>query len=241
LKNDALSDAVVVNVFDTSKKVPASTILVDTPGLSSTNPAHKQTLVDFLPYADAILLVSDINQQITKSLTDFVEMMKLSNRPIYLVITKTDTKVESEIEAVKKYIGENCKIPIQNIACVSAVKEDLDSLLKLFDEIQSKKNEIAEKADKQRLNRISTTLQEYISDIIKSSSTPKGFDEAIKNKELELRKMQRAITRLIDDSKQEIDKCGRDVSRKFEDKVFSELDMIVAGKSANYDAEAVSW
>lgn len=88
LKNNELADAKVVTVFDTSTKVPATTILVDTPGLSSPDPKHKQTLVNFLPKADGILLVSDINQQITRSLTDFIEMMKLSKRPIFLVLTK---------------------------------------------------------------------------------------------------------------------------------------------------------
>lgn len=101
LKNDALADAKVVTVFDTSVRVPATTILVDTPGLSSPDPKHKQTLVNFLPKADGIMLVSDINQQITRSLTDFIETMKLSKRPIYLVLTKSDTKSANDIEAAK--------------------------------------------------------------------------------------------------------------------------------------------
>ena len=71
LKNEELADAKVVTVFDTSKRIPASTIIVDTPGLSSPDPQHKQTLVNFLPKADGILLVTDINQQMTRSLTDF--------------------------------------------------------------------------------------------------------------------------------------------------------------------------
>ncbi len=61
LKNDQLADAQVVTVFDTSKSVPSTTILVDTPGLSSTDPTHNQTLVNFLPKADGILLVTYIN------------------------------------------------------------------------------------------------------------------------------------------------------------------------------------
>ena len=79
LKNDDLANAKVVTVFDTSKRVPSTTILVDTPGLSSPDPKHKQTLVSFLPKADGILLVTDINQQITRSLTDFNEIVKETN------------------------------------------------------------------------------------------------------------------------------------------------------------------
>ena len=103
LKNDSLADAKVVTVFDTSRQVPSTTILVDTPGLSSPDPKHKQTLVNFLPKADGILLVTDINQQITRSLTDFIETMKLSMKPIFLVLTKSETKSLNDIDAAKKY------------------------------------------------------------------------------------------------------------------------------------------
>lgn len=115
LKNEILADAKVVTVFDTSTKVSSSTILIDTPGLSSPDPKHKQTLINVLPKADAIFLVTDINQQITRSLTDFIETMKLSMRPIYLILTKSDTKAPQDIESAKKYISENCLISLTNI------------------------------------------------------------------------------------------------------------------------------
>ena len=101
LKNDKLGDAVIVDVFDTSSKVPSSTILVDTPGLSSSDPRHRQALVNFLPQSDAILLVTDVNQQLTRSITDFVRTMELAKRPIFLVVTKCDTKSAQDLEQVK--------------------------------------------------------------------------------------------------------------------------------------------
>lgn len=80
LKNETLQDSLVVNLYDTSRRVPQNIILIDTPGLSSPDTRHKQTLVDFLPQADAILLVTDINQQLTKSLTEFVKTISDSGR-----------------------------------------------------------------------------------------------------------------------------------------------------------------
>ena len=126
LKNADLIDAKVVEVFDTSKRVPSSTIIVDTPGLSSPNPKHKQTLVDFLPKADGVLLVIDINQGLTKSTTDqeFLKTIALSKRPIYAVFTQCDLKSPSEIEAQKKYLKENAQIPIKEVVCVSGKKGD---------------------------------------------------------------------------------------------------------------------
>ena len=49
LKNENLGDSLVVNVFDTSTRIPSNIVLVDTPGLSSEDPRHRQTLIDFLP------------------------------------------------------------------------------------------------------------------------------------------------------------------------------------------------
>ncbi|MBQ8602486.1 MAG: dynamin family protein [Bacteroides sp.] len=240
LKNEVLKDATVVNIFDTSTRVPSTTILVDTPGLSSPDPKHKQTLVDFLPYADGILLVTDVNQQITRSLTDFIDTMKLSKKPIYLVITKCDTKSSSDLEAAKTYISDNCKLPIQQIACVSASKDELQELYTMFDTIQKDKNDIVKKVDGQRLKNIVKEMLVRIEDLLKASSSDKDLDEAIRRQEYELNVINRNIERLIDDTKSEIEDKERSIVRNFEDTVSERLEVLVTGKSENFDADAVS-
>lgn len=236
LKNETLGDAVVVNIFDTSKKVSASTILVDTPGLSSPNPLHKQTLVDFLPQADAILLVTDVNQQITRSLTDFIKTMKLAKRPIFLVITKCDTKSESELEAVKKYISENCELSVEQVACVSASTDNLNELYNLLDKIQKDKTAILKEVNKHRIQTISNTLVQRIDELLKASSSDKDLDNAIRQQEYELNKLNRNIDKLVESATDDINEQGRKISRKFEDIVSGKI----AGKSNNFDGEAIS-
>lgn len=240
LKNEVLKDATVVNIFDTSIRVPSTTILVDTPGLSSPDPKHKQTLVDFLPYADGILLVTDVNQQITRSLTDFIDTMKLSKKPIYLVITKCDTKSSSDLEAAKTYISDNCKLPIQQIACVSASKDDLQELYTMFDTIQKDKNDIVKKVDSQRTKNIIKEMLGRIDELLNASSSDKNLDEAIRRQEYELNVINRNIERLIDDTKSEIEDKERGIIRKFEDTISERLEVLVTGKSENFDADAVS-
>ena len=193
LKNDALADAKVVTVFDTSVRVPATTILVDTPGLSSPDPKHKQTLVNFLPKADGIMLVSDINQQITRSLTDFIETMKLSKRPIYLVLTKSDTKSANDIETAKKYISENCQIPLKQMAVVSAATNSLDELYALLDSIQKDKKEILKQVDGQRIKNIVNLLTDHVEELMSASNSDKDLDEAIRRSQYELDKISRNI------------------------------------------------
>ncbi len=238
LKNETLGDAVVVNIFDTSKKVSASTILVDTPGLSSPNPLHRQTLVDFLPQADAILLVTDVNQQITRSLTDFIKTMKLAKRPIFLVITKCDTKSESE--AVKKYISENCELSVEQVACVSASTDNLNELYNLLDKIQKDKTAILKEVNKHRIQTISNTLVQRIDELLKASSSDKDLDNAIRQQEYELNKLNRNIDKLVESATDDINEQGRKISRKFEDIVSGKLETLIAGKSNNFDGEAIS-
>lgn len=240
LKNEILADAKVVIAYDSSKRVPATTILVDTPGLSSPDVKHKQTLVDFLPKADAILLVTDINQQVTRSLTNFIEMMKLSKRPIFLILTKSDTKPESDIESAKKYISDNCKIPLKQVAVVSSSTGRLDDLYRLFDEIQKDKKEILKQVDNQRLKHVEKTLGDHITDLMKASSSDKELDEAIRQEQYALEVIKKNIDRLITSVDDDITEYGRMVARRFEDTILSELMSLVSGSNKNFDKEAVS-
>lgn len=240
LKNDKLADAQVVTVFDTSTRVPSTTILVDTPGLSSPDIKHKQVLVDFLPSADAILLVVDINQQITRSLTDFIETIKLSKRPIYIVLTKSDTKSASEIDAAKKYIADNCKLPVQQIVVVSAAKDNLAELYSLFDSIQKSKNAILEKVNEQRLKNIASLLAKRINELLSATSSDDGLELEIRKQQLNLDKIRRNINKLIDSMADEISESERNISRHFEDTMYDKLGAIVAGHSTDLNNEALS-
>ena len=240
LKNDQLSDAQIVTVFDTSTKVPSSTILVDTPGLSSPVVKHRQVLVDFLPSADAILLVVDINQQVTRSLTDFIDMIELSKRPVYIVLTKSDTKSASEIEAVKQYIADNCKLPVQQVVVVSAAKDNMSELYALLETIQKSKNEILAKVDGQRIKDLAQILVNRVDEMLTASSSDENLDMEIRRLQLDLDKIKRNINRLIDSMASDISEDGSKISRRFEDSMYEKLGALVAGGSANMDNDALS-
>ena len=240
LKNDQLSDAQIVTVFDTSTKVPSSTILVDTPGLSSPVIKHRQVLVDFLPSADAILLVVDINQQVTRSLTDFIDMIKLSKRPVYIVLTKSDTKSVSEIEVAKQYIADNCKLPVQQVVVVSAAKDNMSELYALLETIQKSKNEILAKVDGQRIKDLAQILVNRVDEMLTASSSDENLDMEIRRQQLDLDKIKRNINRLIDSMASDISEDGSKISRRFEDSMYEKLGALVAGGSANMDNDALS-
>lgn len=240
LKNDALADAQVVTLFDTSNRVPSSTIIVDTPGLSSPDPKHRQTLVDFLPKADGILLVADINQQITRSLTDFIQMIKLSQRPIYLILTKSDTKSREDVELAKAYICKNCEIPLKQVAVVSATKDSLTDFYALLDSIQQEKKDILKRVDEQRIKNIIQFMSEYIDGLISASDSSDGaLEDAIMDSQEELNQIKQSLNRLIQSMADDIEEQERDTTRKFEDTIFDKLNTLISGKSSDFDSDAI--
>lgn len=240
LKNDNLADAKVITVFDTSNKVPSSTILVDTPGLSSPDAKHKQVLMDFLPKADGILLVSDINQQLTRSLTEFISTVKLTKCPIFLVLTKSDTKTKEDIEKAKAYIANNSEIPVEQIAVVSAATDNLSELYSLFANIQKKKNEIIKQVDTRRLQNIVSTLSKHIEELMKASSSNENLDEAIRNARGALERIKQSINRLVENAADKINELERKTVRGFEDTAIQKLDALVTGQSNNFDKGAIT-
>lgn len=240
LKNEQLKDAVVVDVFDTSRTVPESIVIVDTPGLSSQDIKHRQTLVDFMPQADAILLVSDINQGITRSLADFASTIALSKRPIYLVFSQCDTKSEEDIKRSKEYHLKNTELPLNGVVCISAKSGRIEELSTLLSELQHNKTAILKRVNEERCKAIAKEMISRIDTLLNSSVSDSSTDEAIRQQQSNLNKIKRQISSLSDSISSELNGIQREVSRKFEDKIFESLDSIVAGKSENYDSEAIS-
>lgn len=240
LKNNDLADAVFVKVFDTSKRIPATTLLIDTPGLSSNDPRHRQALVSYLPEADGILLVMDINAQLTRSTIDFINTVSLSSRPIYLILTKCDTKTKSQTEDTIRYIRENHKLPLQKIICTSAGQSDLDEFYSMLDDIQKDKKEILGRVNEKRIKALVDEMISNMDTLLSATEDTNGIQEAISMQRLELQKAKKSVDRYLENVGSDIDSAKREAVRSFEDKVFSSLDSLVAGKSSNFDSEAIS-
>lgn len=240
LKNKELKDTLVVNIFDTSNKMPSSIVLVDTPGLSSPIAQHRQVLIDFLPEADAVLLVIDINAQLTRSLTDFVAEMELAKRPVFLVVTKCDTKAKEDVKATVEYLSRECKLPLRQIACVSAQTGDLTPLFDLLSSVQKEKQSILNQVNSQRIKKIIDLIISHIDEMLSVSNTDADIKQAIQEKELELRTINNKINQLVNNSQSNLEDEKIRINRQFEDAVFTRLDYIVKSSGSNYDAEAVS-
>ena len=198
LKNDELKKYPTVTLFDTSTKVPKDIIFVDTPGLSSPDPKHREVLTSILPRVDAILLTVDANQAVTRSLIDFVKSMRLAEKPIYLILNKIDTKSSSELQDLKRGIARDVDLPIDSLVCASAYANNISELQQLLTKIQAEKTQIIAKVDALRTKELVGELRSFIAEVLRSSSSPQELKEAVRAQERELERLQSNIRQLME-------------------------------------------
>lgn len=243
IKNAELTDAKIVEVFDTSKKVPSSVIFVDTPGINTIYAKNNQTLIDFLPKADGVLLVLDINQGMPASTTnhEFIKTISLSKRPIYVVFNKCDknSKTPTEIKTQVDYLKENPSIKMEDIICVSAKDGDLKELYRLVNDIQSNKDRILQLVNHQRIKRVADLMAKRIDELIKVTHSDEELENAIRSKRQDLEKLNSYIDDLVLSLQKEIKQVENDVVRRFDEVVCEKLYSIADNTRIDFDSAAL--
>lgn len=240
LNNKALIDASIVEVFDTSTKVPSSVMLVDTPGLSSHEIRHRQNLIDFLPQADGVFLTVDVNQPITKSLTDFAKIIELSKRPLYMIITQCDAKSSTDVEKQREYILDNTELHLSGTACISAKTGELTEFYNLLETVQHSKTQILNRVNNQRAKDIGKEMCQRIEKLLSIDELDETLEGKIRDQQLSLNKLRRELENINTDIKSDLEEEGRKSARRFEDEIFNRLEAIVTGTSNNFDREVIS-
>lgn len=230
LRNEDLGDMPLVRIYDSSKRVPRDLILIDTPGLSSPDPKHKDVLVNFLPQADALLMVIDCNQQITRTLQDFIEQENSAGRKVYLVITKCDTKPEQELQTIKEYIAKNSKLPVDHLICVSAATGYLDEFYGLIQKLTQEKKLIRQTAIEAHKKRISEILRLCIEELLKLPRDSKGLDDSLEEAKSKKRNSEKEVDKLIDAVQQAVDNNEDYAKAKFQMDLFARIDNLLASR-----------
>lgn len=238
LKNSELADVPLVDIYDTSTRVPRDLVLVDTPGLSSPDTRHKDALIRFLPEADAILMTVDCNQQITKSLLRFIEESNLAGRKVFLIVTKCDTKPASDRESIKRYIADNSKLPMEHIVCASAQQDDLAEIYALIKQLSQSKREILAAAIRGRLESLKEELKKEVNETLKLPNTAEELKEKRAELERQEEEIEREIKHLISSVRCSIDDVSDEVVRSYQDLLFRRLDALINQRADNMTAEA---
>lgn len=237
LKNDELLKYPTVNLFDTSTKVPKDIIFVDTPGLSSPDPKHREVLISILPRVDAILLTVDANQPITRSLLAFVKEMRLAEKPIYLILNKTDTKSTGELQDLKAGIARDIDLPIDSIVCTSASTGGVSELQQLLTKIQGQKMQIIAKVDALHTKELIGELRAFIAEVLRSSSSPKELKEAVRAQECELERLQSNIRQLMERVEEKLSDKIDETQSTLRTQLWSSLNGILSKKGISYNQE----
>ncbi len=235
MKNEELLKYPTVNLFDTSTKVPKDIIFVDTPGLSSPDPKHREVLISILPRVDAILLTVDANQPITRSLLAFVKEMRLADKPIYLILNKTDTKSTGELQDLKAGIARDIDLPIDSIVCTSASTGGVSELQQLLSKIQAEKTQIIAKVDALRTKELIGELRSFIAEILRSSSSPKELKEAVRAQERELERLQSNIRLLMERVEEKLSDKVDETQSTLRTQLWSSLNGILSKKGISYN------
>ena len=237
LKNDELKKYPTVTLFDTSTKVPKDIIFVDTPGLSSPDPKHREVLTSILPQVDAILLTVDANQAVTRSLIDFVKSMRLAEKPIYLILNKIDTKSSSELQDLKRGIARDVDLPIDSLVCASAYANNISELQQLLTKIQAEKTQIIAKVDALRTKELIGELRSFIAEVLRSSSSPKELKEAVRAQERELERLQSNIRQLMERVEEKLSDKVDETQSSLRTQLWSSLNGILSKKGVSYNQE----
>ena len=237
MKNEELLKYPTVNLFDTSTKVPKDIIFVDTPGLSSPDPKHREVLISILPRIDAILLTVDANQPITRSLLAFVKEMRLAEKPIYLILNKTDTKSTGELQDLKAGIARDIDLPIDSVVCTSASTGGVSELQQLLTKIQGQKTQIIAKVDALRTKELIGELRAFIAEILRSSSSPKELKEAVRAQERELERLQSNIRQLMERVEEKLSDKVDETQSTLRTQLWSSLNGILSKKGISYNQE----
>ena len=235
LKNDELLKYPTVNLFDTSTKVPKDIIFVDTPGLSSPDPKHREVLISILPRVDAILLTVDANQAVTRSLIEFVKSMRLAEKPIYLILNKIDTKSPSELQDLKRGIARDVDLPIDSLVCASAYANNISELQQLLSKIQAEKTQIIAKVDALRTKELISELRSFIAEVLRSSSSPKELKEAVRAQERELERLQSNIRQLMERVEEKLSDKVDETQSTLRTQLWSSLNGILSKKGISYN------
>lgn len=233
--NENVEDIAYVEVYDTSTRVPSTTLIIDTPGISSPEPKHIEVLTTFLPQSDAVILVSDINQQLTRTIMEFIKTTALVKKPLYLVLTKTDTKTTAEVEKAKEYAKS--VLPDVMIACVDSLQGNIDEVDAIFQDIQKRKDEIVANAIEQRLTGIAKEMLDMINSLLDSTQKDKSIEQEIEAQENSLRQVNNAIDVLEREAIQELEEISKKLERKYFSEIESKLYSIAVNNSSNPDSE----
>ncbi|KFN01725.1 GTPase [Bacillus clarus] len=90
-------EVIGVHIYRNDAPIPDGVMLVDTPGIDSTDDAHQLATESTLHLADVIFYMMDYNHVQSEVNLQFVKELKQRNKTVYLVVNQIDKHKENEL------------------------------------------------------------------------------------------------------------------------------------------------
>ncbi|WP_416826683.1 dynamin family protein [Ectobacillus polymachus] len=154
-------EVIGVHITREDASLPDGVILVDTPGIDSTDDAHKIATESALHVADVIFYMMDYNHVQSQVNLQFVKELKERNKTVYLVVNQIDKHKEEELsfpsyaDSVKQSFL-NWNIHVDGIFYTTLRNQnhpynELKQLKQLLATIMEKRNEYLEESVRQEV------------------------------------------------------------------------------------------
>lgn len=199
------TNARLIKIYSTTNEIPPNLTLVDIPGLSSVISQHDEIIAEYVPKADAVFIVVDINQgTLTKTTLTFLDYVKALDKKSFIILTKADTKAEKEIEEVKQYIKDNFDF-VSSVISTSAKEGRLDEFYSLINDVKRMSNEILVKNISDRFRVICSESIKLLNNQLDSSTLD------ISDIEKQIDETKKSIDILKDEYSNKINKLKEDI------------------------------
>lgn len=124
------------------KKFP-NLSLVDLPGLESNLISHSKMIDEYIHQSLAYAIVVSIEDgELRASTQNFLKELKISNTPVILIITKSDLKPDSDVQAISQKIEQSItnllgRKPIQSVAVSARKGNGIDNVIAAIEQIEA--------------------------------------------------------------------------------------------------------
>ncbi|EOW9526573.1 dynamin family protein [Bacillus cytotoxicus] len=200
-----------VHIYRNDAPIPDGVVLVDTPGIDSTDDAHQLATESTLHLADVIFYMMDYNHVQSEVNLQFVKELKQRNKTVYLVVNQIDKHKENELsfEGYKQSVKQsflNWDIQVDGIFYTSLrmmnhPHNEIQSLERLLFSIMKERDQHVKQGMERETEYL---LQEHLSAILaenekqlqpfeKEIASPLSLSEVTEKKEVLLEKKQRVI------------------------------------------------
>lgn len=197
--------------------------IVDMPGFDSGYEVHDKAIKDYLPKSLAyVIAAAEDDGTLHDSVLRFLDDLKISNMPVYLVITKADDKdsIDDVKNELKKLMSTRMGLDDIKVAVTEASTDEVDEFKAILLELQNDSDAIFEKHYTAKLNEQLQLIHTYLLQQLKAKNMePEKLEEERKYFENKINEIQNSLEKEKADFHSQAESCIADIQQKVENEL----------------------